>query len=34
MILKRGHTNLATGVEKGDVGKDALVGAIKRAGLN
>jgi len=33
MILKEVIQGLATGVEKGDVGKDALVGAIKRAGL-
>ena len=34
MILKEVIQGLATGVEKGDVGKDALIGAIKRAGLN
>ena len=34
MILKEVIQGLATGVEKGDVGKDTLIGAIKRAGLN
>ena len=34
MILKEVIQGLATGVEKGDVGKDVLIGSIKRAGLS
>ena len=33
MILKEVIQSIATGAEKGEIGKDALVGAIKRAGL-